>query len=95
MSLHRRAAKRDANEAAISEALIACGCSVVKLSAPGCPDLLVWHVRKGWQLIEVKSKTGKLTPAQVDWREAWDGPAPLVMRTVDEALDWVREKAKA
>lgn len=41
MSIHRKDAKRDANERQIIEALKAAGCSVQQLSGKGLPDLLV------------------------------------------------------
>lgn len=93
MSLHRRDAKRDANEAPIVEALRAAGASVERLSGPDLPDLLV-----GWQganvLLEVKREAGKrggtsnrkLLPGQVAWRDAWRGRPPVIVRTPEEAL---------
>ncbi len=93
MSLHRRDAKRDANEAAIVAALIAAGASVTPISAKGAPDLLVgyrWRTR----LLEVKraagprggTSRGKLTDDQIAWRAAWQGEPPVIVRTPAEAL---------
>lgn len=56
--------KRDVNEPAIIEALEGIGITIVQLSAPGCPDLLCWSPWDGMRLLEVKSKTGTLTPEQ-------------------------------
>ena len=99
MSLHRRDAKRDANEAAIVEALRAAGATVERLSGPDLPDLLV-----GWQganvLLEVKDpaqakkayrgKPGagrqEMSDGQVAWRDAWRGRPPVIVRTPAEAL---------
>lgn len=62
----RRAAKRDANEPEIIEALEAVGCVVFPLNQEKLPDLLV--VRKDGVifLLEVKNGEfyGKLTPGQ-------------------------------
>jgi len=62
----RRAAKRDANERGIIDALERAGCQVWQLSQRGLPDLLV--VRAGViYLLEVKDEIhGRLTPAQKD-----------------------------
>ncbi len=57
MSIHRRAARRDANEAAIVAALIAAGASVTHLSVAGAPDLLVGAAGRT-VLIEVKRERG-------------------------------------
>lgn len=92
MSLKRHAAKRDANEAAIVEALEQCGASVVRLSEKGCPDLLAGVIGSdGFQtrrmvLLEVKSHKGQLTYDQQVWRARWRGPAPITVRSVTEAL---------
>jgi hypothetical protein len=83
----RRAAKVDATQAAIVEALRAAGAIVVSLAAlgGGCPDLLVWRDDRAW-LLEVKSRNGRLTPAQERWLAAWRGPSVHVVRTPAEAL---------
>lgn len=95
MSIYRRAARRDANEPLIIEALTRAGCSVLRHSATGEPDLLVFHLATGraW-LVEVKRSRAKgdrqgvatLTPAQLKWRDQWAGPAPVRIETVEEAL---------
>ena len=72
----RRAAKRDATEPAIIEALQRAGCLVQPLSQDGLPDLLVRGPR-GWALLEVKSPGGKLTSAQIAWRKTF-GNVPVV-----------------
>ena len=84
MSMPKRAAKRDTNERLIIEALRSIGASVVQISAPGVPDLLVGF-RDRTYLLEVKGKRGKLTePEQVFFRD-WRGQCAVV-RSVDEAL---------
>lgn len=82
MAIHRRAAKRDSNEAGIVDALRQAGCQVLRLSGAGVPDLAVyWPPRGSWVLAEVKSVAGRLTPAQREW-----GEAIRVWRTIDDAL---------
>ena len=77
-----QARRRDHAEQAIVDALMAIGAVVFRLSAPGCPDLLVGF-RGKWMPLEVKSATGTLTPLQ--W-ESWnDNPYPIV-HSVDQAL---------
>lgn len=77
-----QARKRDANEPEIVRALEDIGCTVLRVSGPAVPDLLV-HVRGRWLPIEVKAKGGKLTPAQ----EALYQHAPYpIVTSPDEAV---------
>ena len=88
MSIHRRAAKRDATEPAIIAALTAAGASVQPLSGEDIPDLLVAHNFNGVPetlLIEVKSKGGKLREGQRKWIAKWPGRV-VVCWTVEDAL---------
>jgi Holliday junction resolvase len=81
MSARGRAAKRDAAEKPIVDALRRCGARVWPLSGPGLPDLLVlWQGT--YTALEVKTGTGRRTKLQR--RVPW----PIV-RTVDEAFGWV------
>jgi len=76
MSLQRKAAKRDATEPAIIEALVKAGCQVAPLSDRGIPDLLVClpvHMDSETVLVECKSKGGQLTPDQVAFFSIWRG----------------------
>jgi hypothetical protein len=96
----RRAAKIDANQAAIVDALHAAGCTVQSLASVGCgcPDLLVG--KDGITLvIEVKSDTGTthrpagadgLTDDQKRWYRWWRGNRAIV-ETPLEALEVVRK----
>lgn len=87
MSIHRRAAKRDANEAEIIKALRRVGAQVVQLSGKGVPDLLVGF-RGELFLLEVKMpKTGKLTDDQKEFHAAW-AEVVHVVYTPEDAL-WV------
>ena len=98
MSLWRKAPRRDDNHAEIVRVLREAGASVVSLSAPGCPDLLVGLVRPDGTrvnvLVEVKRPAGKrggtshskLNEAQEAFRAKWRGDRPWVVRTPIEAL---------
>ncbi len=77
-----RAAKRDAVEPEIIQALEAAGVRVQPLSAPGVPDLLTWTPRTGFRLLEVKSRYGTLTKAQKRFAKM----PYTVVRTAEEAL---------
>lgn len=84
MSVHRYAARRDANESEIIEALRAVGATVVQVSESGYPDLLVGFAGVNY-LIEVKAKKGKLTDDQWTFFKIW-GEQCDVARTSEEAL---------
>lgn len=101
----RRAARVDANQGDIVDALRGVGCSVTSLAAvgQGVPDLLV-----GWldprtgdrelALFEVKDgakppSKRKLTDRQVDWHAEWRGRPVVVVETVEQALEAVGVRA--
>ena len=97
--MRRIAAKVDANQRPIIEALEAAGCSVTIISQKGVPDLSVGRVDHGiprtyW--LEVKGEAGpqggtshrELTKAQRLWWSTWQGHARVV-RTPQEALQAV------
>lgn len=76
--------RRDANEAAIVEALRAHGIEVWRISSPGFADLVTFQPRVGrWMPLEVKRPNGTLTPRQRATRIR--APYPVV-ETVAEAL---------
>jgi hypothetical protein len=88
----RRAAKIDANQTQVVEALRAAGATVQSLAAvgQGVPDLLV-----GFQgqtvLLEVKDgrkppSERRLTDDQLKWHGAWRGGPLAVVDGVDAAL---------
>ncbi len=91
----RRAAKRDANEWAIVDALRAVGATVLRLNDSDCPDLLVGFHGVNF-LMETKRPPGKrggtsadgqhLSEGQAAWHAAWGGLRPVVVRTPGEAL---------
>ena len=70
----RRAAKVDIIQPAIVDTLRQVGATVQVLSAvgEGCPDILCgWHGEN--LLMEIKDKTGELTPKQLIWHKGWTG----------------------
>lgn len=90
----RRAARVDANQSAIVEALRVVGCTVQPLHAvgQGVPDLLVGYQGQNL-LIEVKDGSKppsrqRKTDDQVIWHDAWRGQV-VVVRNVKEALEAV------
>lgn len=85
MSLHRRAAKRDANEPEIIQALQAAGAKVWPVSGEGIPDLLVAYQGR-FLLMEVKTKTGKLTRAQIAFCGQVENYPVHVVRTPEQAV---------
>lgn len=82
MPIPRRAAKIDATQTAIVEALRRCGVAVECIGKP--LDLLVCH-RGSTSLMECKSHGGSFTKAQVEFIERWPGTVH-VCKTPDEAL---------
>jgi len=87
MTIHRRAAKRDGNEAEIVQVLRAAGATVLELSGDSIPDLAVHHHSR-WYLLEVKTLKGKLRASQ-NWHETISPDAVQVVRTWQEALEAV------
>lgn len=87
----RWAAKRDANEGAIIQALNLAGWVCFRISDAGFPDLLI--VRHGLvRLVEVKAKGGSLTPAQRMLHLKFQAAGLLVhvVRSPEEAVAAVR-----
>lgn len=84
----RRAAKVDGNQAVIVQTYRDCGALVQSLAAlgRGVPDLLV-SIDGVLALVEVKQRSGTLTPAQVNWHTHWD---VAVVRTIDDVARHVQ-----
>lgn len=80
-----QARKRDANEKAIVDALRRAGATIVRLSVPDAPDLLVGYRGRNW-LLEVKTARGRTKVGQLAWAMGWNGHT-AVARTVDEAFN--------
>ena len=86
----RTAAKRDANERPIIEALRRIGATVYVAKEP-C-DLIVGH--KGRTvLLEVKGPGGTLTKAQQDFFAHFTGEAYIV-QSIDQALEVLRVSSR-
>lgn len=84
-----RAAKIDANQNEIVDALRKSGCSVQILSSvgKGCPDILVGRGGSNY-LLEIKDgnkpkSAQKLTSDQVDWHSKWNGSVYVV-----NSIEW-------
>lgn len=86
MSLHRRNPRRDRNETAIVQTLRWAGWSVLRLSIPGAPDLLLGRGER-LVLAEIKVPGATLRPNQRLWHADWRGPKPLLLRSVEDALE--------
>ena len=95
----RQAARVDANQTIIVDALRRAGCSVLVLSrvGRGCPDLLVGvaSLTNGLNgrniLLEVKTLKGELTPDEERFLNSWLGPVEIVT-TPELALEAVRNE---
>ena len=92
----RKAAKIDANQKQIVEALRKAGCSVQSLATvgKGYPDLIVGRHGRNF-LIEVKDgakvpSARKLTNDEKRWHDNWQGHVAVV-EDVNEALKLVNE----
>jgi hypothetical protein len=97
VSLYRRATRKDASHSEVVLAFQLAGASVVTLSAPGMPDLLVGLRGAGPLahnvLVEVKAPLGpkggkshrELLPTQVAFAAGWRGDRPWVVRSAVEA----------
>lgn len=88
----RRAAKIDANQPEIVDALRKAGATVYSLAAvgQGIPDLFVGYAGRT-ALIEVKDGSRppsdrRLTPDQQQWHQNWTGGTVAVVPDVDAAL---------
>jgi hypothetical protein len=92
----RRAARTDANQAAIVAALRAAGCSVLDTSSlgRGFPDLVV-GTQGRTLLVEVKDgskppSARRLTDAHQTLHSTWRGGAIAVVTDIDSAMRAVR-----
>jgi hypothetical protein len=87
----RQAARRDTNEAEIIAALRKIGASVVQLSVPNVPDLLVGFTDPTTSepsnvLMEVKYGRNPLEAGQQAFIEAWQGQV-FVVYSIEDALE--------
>lgn len=83
--------KADKNQAEIVRALRQYGVPVMDLSGcgGGVPDIAVRAKNGDVRFLEVKTEKGTLRPAQIAVAELWP---VTVVRTIDEALEAVREQ---
>ncbi len=87
-SLHRRNPRRDGNELELVRALEAQGFVVDRISGTGLPDLLVSKAKQMW-LCEVKQPKGKLKPTQIAWRARFQGPTPIILRSLEDCAKFM------
>ena len=87
MSLNRYAAKADANQPAIVEALRSIGCEVWCIRWP--VDLLV-RTKRGWLPMEVKTPNGSLTDDQARFIGSAGNCPTAVVRDAESAIRAVR-----
>lgn len=95
----RRAAKIDANQKEVVDAMRAIGATVHSLAAlgDGCPDLLVGYNGRT-VLMEVKDGNKpqweiKLTPAQEKWHKSWTGSTLAIVYGPEGAIKLLRSLA--
>jgi len=95
----RRAAKIDAPQVAIVQALRKAGCSVLSLApvGHGCPDLLVRGRGDKLYLLEVKDGAlspshRQLTPLQVSFHARWPVSVVTSVESALAALNLVKEQ---
>jgi hypothetical protein len=81
----------DKNQNEIVHALRQVGATVILLheAGEGIPDLLIGFMGDTY-LMEVKSKTGKLNPRQIEWHEKWNGDFVFIVRSIEDALNAIR-----
>jgi hypothetical protein len=87
----RRAARRDANERRVIDALRACGAYVKQINDEGLADLLVFY-RGHTLILEVKDgdkppSARALTPAEQKFHNEWPGQNLFIVNSEHEALD--------
>lgn len=83
--LYHALGNRDRNERPIIDALKAQGFHVAQVSGKGIPDLLVSKRPDFLRLAEVKAKDGTYTKAQREFRDVYQGPPIITLRTVEDA----------
>ena len=87
----RRAARRDANERRVIDALRACGAYVKQINDEGLADLLVFY-RGHTLILEVKDgdkppSARALTPAEQKFHDEWPGQNLYIVTSEHDALD--------
>jgi len=91
----RRAARRDANERRVIDALRTCGAYVKQINDEGLADLLIFY--RGHTLIfEVKDgdkppSARALTPAEQKFHDEWPGKNLYIVTSEHDALDILKK----
>jgi hypothetical protein len=91
VGIKRYRARKDSAQDEIVTALRAAGASVYVISDRGVPDLLIGIGQKHTVLAEVKSRHGKLTPAQDKFHTEWRGGTIYILKTVEEAVAMLKQ----
>ena len=91
----RRAAKVDANQAEIVEALRGIGATVLLLHqvGQGCPDICVGWRYNNW-LFEIKTSAGKMTKDETAWHLDWRGQVHVI-RSFEDAVSLLEHDSPA
>ncbi len=86
------AKRTDNNQTAIVNMLREFGASVVDLHevGHGCPDIVVGHHGKNY-LMEIKSESGRLTPAEQNFKDTWRGNYYIIYN-IEDALKILCER---
>ncbi len=80
----RHAARTDANQADIMQALKRVGVAVRYIKQPF--DLVAYNPRTRETIfVECKTETGRLTAAQIEWIEVWPGKI-VIARSPEDAV---------
>jgi len=91
----RKAARRDANERRVIDALRSCGAYVKQINDEGLADLLVYY-RGHTLILEVKDgdkppSARALTPAEQKFHDEWPGQNLHIVTSEHEALDILKK----
>lgn len=88
------AQRRDKNHKEICDYLRLNGYEVIETHSVGngAPDAIVFETCPPWRAwpIEIKSRKGKLTPAETFFHAGWRGRPILVVRSPEQALMLIR-----
>jgi hypothetical protein len=89
----RKFARHDGNHSAITDLLRRAGASVFDTASlgNGFPDIAVGY-RGRTDLVEIKVGNKKLTPDEIDFGIDWRGRRVLIMRSVEDAINFLNKK---
>jgi hypothetical protein len=86
---HRFAQRRDGNEAAILEALVAAGGTYLKINGKNLPDLAIGYAGHTF-IVEIKQPGETLRPDQARAFKKWRGGPIFVVATIEELMQLLR-----